>query len=48
MTTINLAIKDIYAALCPECKAKIVKLVSEKLTEAQIKEALEKPSGEAV
>jgi hypothetical protein len=43
MTTINLALNEIYAALCAECKAKIVKMVGEKLTEAQIKEALEKP-----
>ncbi len=42
MTAINLAMSEIYAALCPECKDKIVKLVGSKLTEAQIREALEK------
>ncbi len=42
MTQINLSMQEIYAALCQECKDKIVKLVSSKLGEYQIKEALEK------
>ncbi len=42
MTTINLSMKEIYAALCSDCKDKIVKLVGSRLTDSQIKEALEK------
>jgi len=38
---VNLSLKEVFEKLCPKCKKKIVKLVSERLTEAQVKEALE-------
>jgi len=37
----NLSLKEIYDKLCPKCRAKFVKLVAERLNEAQIKKALE-------
>ncbi len=42
MTQINLGIKEIYTILCKDCQDKVVKLVGAKLTEEQIREALEK------
>ena len=41
MPQVNLALKEIYQALCPECQDKIVKLVHEKLTRDGIKRELE-------
>ena len=37
----NVSVKEIYDKLCPECKDKFVKLVAERVGEAQIKKALE-------
>lgn len=41
MIQANLSLKEIYNRLCPECRAKLVKLVAERVNETQIKKALE-------
>ena len=41
MAEINLALKEIYSELCPECKAKLRELVKGKLADQVVKEALE-------
>jgi hypothetical protein len=41
MPQVNLSLKEIYKALCPKCKDKIVKMVHEKLTQDGIKQELE-------
>jgi len=37
----NLSLKEIYDKLCPKCRAKLIKLVAERVSEAQIKKSLE-------
>lgn len=41
MIQANLSLKEIYDKLCPKCRAKLIKLVAERVGEAQIKKALE-------
>ena len=41
MPQVNLSLKEIYAKLCPKCKAKLRDLVKEKLTDQAVKDALE-------
>ncbi len=43
MTQVNLLLKEIYAACCKGCQAKVVRLVQDRLTQATVREALEKP-----
>jgi len=37
----NVSLKEVYDKLCSECRAKLVKLVAERVSEAQIKKSLE-------
>lgn len=37
----NLSVKEIYDKLCPECRAKLVKLIAERVTEEQVRKELE-------
>ena len=41
MIQANLSLKEVYDKLCPKCRAKLVKLVAERVTEEQVKKALE-------
>ena len=41
MTQVNLSLSDIYKALCPKCREKIVALVKEKMTDQAIRQSLE-------
>ncbi|GAI10741.1 unnamed protein product [marine sediment metagenome] len=41
MIQANLSLKEIYDLLCSKCRAKLVKLVAGRVTEAQIRKELE-------
>lgn len=37
----NISVKEIYDKLCLKCRAKLVKLIAERVTEEQVKKELE-------
>lgn len=37
----NLSLKEVFNLLCPKCKKKLIELTAKRVTEAQVKEALE-------